>query len=140
MEPRVINLRSGEPYDLYIGRANSRYRLKASKWANPFKVGRDGTLNDVLQKYLDHVTHSALLNNLEELSGKVLACWCKPNGCHGDILVRLWQWRYHSMQRALDAPGGGLVSETWELEAPTTNQTPNPIAKLPTQTVSDHAE
>jgi hypothetical protein len=54
--------------------------------------------------------------------------------------VRLWQWRYHSMQRALDAPGGGLVSETWELEAPTTNQTPNPIAKLPTQTVSDHAE
>lgn len=102
-EPRVVNIRSGDPYDLYIGRANGRYRLKASKWANPFKVGRDGDLDTALIRYLDYVTHGPLLNNLEELSGKVLACWCAPNRCHGDILVQLWKWRYSGHESAITA-------------------------------------
>ena len=30
-----------------------------------------------------------LMKRLTELKGKTLGCWCKPNPCHGDVLVRL---------------------------------------------------
>ena len=30
-----------------------------------------------------------LMNNLHELKGKVLGCWCKPKPCHGDMLIEL---------------------------------------------------
>jgi hypothetical protein len=29
------------------------------------------------------------LKQLRELKGKELGCWCKPNKCHGDILLEL---------------------------------------------------
>ena len=29
------------------------------------------------------------MNDLDELKGKTLGCWCKPNNCHGDILIEL---------------------------------------------------
>ena len=32
---------------------------------------------------------AALRNALEALRGKQLGCWCKPEACHGDVLVRL---------------------------------------------------
>jgi hypothetical protein len=25
----------------------------------------------------------------EEFRGKVLGCWCKPEACHGDVLIEL---------------------------------------------------
>lgn len=30
-----------------------------------------------------------ILDNLDELRGKVLGCYCKPKACHGDILAKL---------------------------------------------------
>ena len=30
------------------------------------------------------------MNDLHELEGKTLGCWCKPEKCHGDILIKLW--------------------------------------------------
>jgi hypothetical protein len=30
-----------------------------------------------------------LLAAFGELRGKVLGCWCAPQACHGDVLVRL---------------------------------------------------
>jgi hypothetical protein len=31
-----------------------------------------------------------LLNDLHELKGgKILGCWCKPQACHGDVLLEL---------------------------------------------------
>ena len=27
------------------------------------------------------------MDSLLELKGKTLGCWCKPEDCHGDILV-----------------------------------------------------
>lgn len=30
-----------------------------------------------------------LLQQLPELKGKTLGCWCKPGKCHGDILLEL---------------------------------------------------
>jgi hypothetical protein len=38
---RVVNVKSGEPYDVYVGEPNGRYRLKKSDWDNPYnKFGR----------------------------------------------------------------------------------------------------
>lgn len=65
------------------------WNLKKSKWANPFKVGRNGTIDNVLNLYKDHVIESGLIKDIEELRGKVLGCWCKPGPCHGDILLEL---------------------------------------------------
>lgn len=77
---------------IYIARDMSYYvpGAKKSKWANPFKVGKDGTLEEVCRKYREYVLRTPeLFNSLHELRGKVLGCWCKPNFCHGDVLVAL---------------------------------------------------
>lgn len=68
-------------YDVYIGRP--------SKWGNPFEIGRDGTREEVILKYEQHlISSSELMSALPELFGKVLGCWCKPKSCHGDVLER----------------------------------------------------
>ena len=90
MTTRVINIRSGEPYDVYIGRANRRYGLPQSPWANPYKIGRDGSREEVIARYEDYIRgRPDLLARLPELRGRVLACWCAPEPCHGDVLARL---------------------------------------------------
>jgi len=71
-----------ESYDVYIGRP--------SKWGNPFKIGRDGTREQVIDKYREWIKGQPhLVRGLKELEGKVLGCWCKPKRCHGDVLVEL---------------------------------------------------
>lgn len=69
-----------EPYDVYIGRP--------SKWQNPYKIGKDGTREEVIEKFVENIL-PILLPNIWELKGKVLGCWCKPKACHGDILAIL---------------------------------------------------
>jgi hypothetical protein len=83
---RVVHCR--EPHDVYIGRP-CRGR-PGSVWANPFKVGRDGTRAEVIAKYRAMLLgRPDLLARLPELRGKVLGCWCKPEACHGDVLAEL---------------------------------------------------
>lgn len=49
----VIKIKSGAKYDVYIGRNMmfTKYQLRQSKRYDPFKVGRDGTLEQVIEKY-----------------------------------------------------------------------------------------
>jgi hypothetical protein len=71
-----------EPYDVYIARP--------SMWGNPFKIGVDGTREEVIQKYEEYVRNNPeLISALPELKGKTLGCWCHPKPCHGDVLVKL---------------------------------------------------
>jgi predicted nucleic acid-binding Zn ribbon protein len=88
---RVVHVKSGEPYDVYIGRANPRNGLKKSVWANPFKIDEDGTREEVIEKYERCLLNERpdLVARLPELRGKVLGCWCAPEPCHGDVLIRL---------------------------------------------------
>ena len=93
----VINLKGRKPQtilpgEVYCGRPQNMggWRLKGSKFANPFKVGRDGTIEEVLEKYREYVTSTpALMDALDELRNKNLACWCAPAGCHCDVLLEL---------------------------------------------------
>ena len=76
--------------NFYIGRNMDFYvkGTKKSKWCNPFSVKKYG-LDECLRLYEEHVRKN-LMNSLEELRDKKeLGCWCKPNKCHGDILIKL---------------------------------------------------
>lgn len=76
--PLVVHCKK-EKYDVYIGRP--------SKWGNPFRIGVDGTREDVIRKYREWARDQDL--PLHELRGKVLGCFCSPLACHGDILAEL---------------------------------------------------
>lgn len=79
-----------DTYDVYIGRANPRSGMKASPWANPFKIGKDGTRKEVMAKHREWLKEQPeLLARLPELKGKILGCWCAPEECHGDLLSEL---------------------------------------------------
>ena len=81
LQTRVVNLQYF-PYDVRIDRN--------SKWGNPFRIGPDGTREEVVEKYRDWIqTQPELMAALPELKGKRLGCWCKPLACHGDVLVEL---------------------------------------------------
>lgn len=50
----------------------------------------DGTRDDVCDKHADWLqSKPELLDALPELKGKVLACWCHSQRCHGDHLAML---------------------------------------------------
>lgn len=78
--------------DVYIGRQCNMggWRLSKSKWANPFSAKKYG-LDECLRLYKEHIFgNKELFNSLPELNGgKSLGCWCKPNACHGDVLLEL---------------------------------------------------
>ena len=59
-----------------------------SRWGNPFPIRPERPLEEVLRLFTEHLHSSPeLLAGLGDLVGKELGCWCKPNPCHGDILV-----------------------------------------------------
>jgi hypothetical protein len=69
-------------YDVYIGRG--------SMWGNPFKIGKDGNRQEVIDKFERFIrSNPAMMLAAKSLKGKVLGCWCKPAVCHGDILAKI---------------------------------------------------
>lgn len=111
IRPKYNNLKewTEDEQNVYIGRAGvvfvdgKRFPKHESKFANPFKIGRDGTRDKVLEKFTNHIndmlTKEPLLwNELMELKNKNLGCWCvdgtcvkeeTPAVCHGQILMNL---------------------------------------------------
>jgi len=79
--PKVVHCKKDQ-FDVYIGRP--------TKWGNPFVIGKDGTREDVIAKFEEYLLNNPfLMKALPELKGKTLGCWCAPNPCHGDVLLRL---------------------------------------------------
>lgn len=82
---------AADPNHIYIGRNMTLYvpGAKGSKWANPFPVKKYGREKS-LEMYEQHILETpALRAALPELRGKTLGCWCHPEPCHGDVLLRL---------------------------------------------------
>jgi hypothetical protein len=82
-----------EQCDVFIGRPSkwgSPFSNKPNSTA-PFKVNTRREAVDKHKEWLLNGDGRHLLNDLNELKGKVLGCWCDgPIGsCHGDILVKL---------------------------------------------------
>ena len=70
-----------ERYDVYIGRP--------TPWGNPYKIGKDGTREEVIEKYRKSLTASMKADIKKYLRNKKLGCWCKPKACHGDVLAEI---------------------------------------------------
>jgi len=94
--PRVLNVkRLGHKVPagaVYIGRAIPWLGLPESKWHNPFKLRRNANREsraEVIVRYERHLHHSGLIAQIHELRGYDLVCWCAPEPCHGDVLLRL---------------------------------------------------
>ena len=88
----IAELKVPSPSVIYIGRANARFGLKASIWANPFKVddhGRDAALARYREYITQRIESEPERYDLAQLRGKTLACWCAPEPCHGDVLAEL---------------------------------------------------
>jgi hypothetical protein len=93
-EVRVVHFKK-EKFDIYIGRLPGG---EFNKWAYPKELRdtfKDGTprklIIDAYEGYL--LSNKELMNDLHELRGKVLGCWCKNKdgkgkSCHGDILKK----------------------------------------------------
>lgn len=85
---RVVN-KYKESYDIYIGRG--------SVWGNPYKIGVDGTREEVISMYRLFLWRQIKSNKITQeqllgLDGKVLGCFCKPSACHGDVIVNAVIW------------------------------------------------
>lgn len=77
----VVNVRH-DHYDVYIGRGG--------QWGNPFRIGRDGTREEVIEKYREWILGQPyLLGQFSMLKGKRLGCHCAPHACHGDVLAEM---------------------------------------------------
>jgi len=78
-----------DPNHVYIGRNMNFYvpGTLGSIWKNPYSL-KKFSLEESLRMY-EELVRKTLYDRLEELDGKVLGCWCKPAGCHGDVLLRL---------------------------------------------------
>lgn len=89
-----------ELYDIYIGRPKLG---QPWNFGNPFEIGEDGDREQCIYYYFIWLTTGEnrgninatkerrewILKNLFTLKNKILGCWCKPNACHGDILIKL---------------------------------------------------
>lgn len=102
IRPKYNDLREwmSNEKNVYIGRANvvfidgQRFPDEPSEFANPFKVGKDGTREEVIQKYELYIreelkNNNELVNKLKTLKNKTLGCWCKPEPCHGNVLLKI---------------------------------------------------
>jgi hypothetical protein len=86
-----------------------RWPPEDSIWSNPFHIGKEykgnalgpegkrllkGKILDreqvlcLYRTYIEKkIREEPEIYNLETLRGKQLGCWCKPEPCHGDILL-----------------------------------------------------
>lgn len=94
-----------EEYDIYIGRG--------SKWGNPFShlpetkaLYKVETRDEAVSAYKDYLWHQMkegfiTTEMLRSLHGKRLGCFCKPQSCHGDIIVKAVEWVMRKDNNAL---------------------------------------
>lgn len=91
-ETVVANMHEGEDEAL-LAWAEAEDRLvridRRSDFGNPFIIPDDGDRGEVIAKfekfYWPH--KPTLLEQVPNLTGKVLACWCHPQPCHGDCIA-----------------------------------------------------
>lgn len=89
---RVVHCKRVPHYDVYIGRYNTSVRGGTTpQWGNPFRVYREADRAEAIRRYREWLlARPALVERARaELRGKVLACWCSPKACHGDVLAEV---------------------------------------------------
>ena len=108
---RVWHLRNAPPDAIRIDRQ--------TRWGNPFVMGKDGTREEVIDKYRDHLwgrirTGKLSLDDLAGLHGKDLACHCAPQPCHGDVLSKAAAWANANRNRTATRPAAQHETRTYD--------------------------
>lgn len=96
--PLVVNRHHTEDFDVYVGRP--------SEWGNPYSHFKTGytsvvpTREQAIQEYRGWLkrrinSEPDMIDKLAALYGKRLACWCAPQPCHAEILVRAAAWAHN---------------------------------------------
>ena len=67
--------------------------MRGSDFGNPFKVGDDGSRDEVVEKYRVYLwsrikTEPAFRKKVADLYGRDLCCCCAPANCHGFVLEK----------------------------------------------------
>lgn len=88
---RLVNLRT------YKGKGYVRIDRR-SIFGNPYVIGKDGTREEVIEKYCVYFYERLAIDGwfrekVESLDGKILACWCVPEKCHGDVIIEYLEGR-----------------------------------------------
>lgn len=86
-----------DPDIVYIGRG--------SRWGNEYTHIHTGTkakyrvatVEEAIERYRNDLwrdlrSGKVKVQDLRDLAGKRLACFCKPKPCHGDVLVKAVEW------------------------------------------------
>jgi hypothetical protein len=93
MSMRVVNKRTHQPtsFDVYVGRP--------SVLGNSFRIGRDGDRDQVIERYRRWLWQAIKARNAPVISAlitldpdAVLVCWCAPEPCHADVIIRAYDW------------------------------------------------
>jgi len=87
-QTKAVNIKKGHKFDVYIGR-NGKGR---SILGNPYSIGIDGDREEVIRKYaydfiLKWKTEPEFRDAVMVCEGKRLGCFCKPELCHGDVII-----------------------------------------------------
>lgn len=87
---------------MYVGRANKTHNLPASPLANPFVDSpnkRGQVVDDPIAAYRGWLwkkivgRDGPVMGELARMTqGTALACWCAPNECHADVIMKAWQY------------------------------------------------
>ena len=98
-------------FDIYVGRP--------SKYGNPYTHIQDGknaaefivsTRDQAISEYRKHLYSSGLINDIEELRGKRLGCWCckEPSDglsdkkvCHAEVLAEILNEKFRIKSNVL---------------------------------------
>ena len=80
----LVNIKKTKKYNVYIGRG--------SIYGNPYKIGKDGTREEVVEKYKKYfykrmLTDKEFRDKVHSLKGKILGCYCAPDLCHGNVIL-----------------------------------------------------
>lgn len=65
--------------------ADAVYVGRGSPWGNPFRIGVDGDRATVIAKFETEVLPTL---DVRPLVGRSLVCFCAPQACHADVLLR----------------------------------------------------
>ncbi|MGW3845545.1 DUF4326 domain-containing protein [Streptomyces fagopyri] len=92
---------------VYVGRRRTlgHWDLPRHPLANPFVHDtaarrRDGSRAEVMERYRAHLLgHPEVLAQVTAPRGRILACWCAPLLCHGDVLAEPAGARRHRTAR-----------------------------------------
>lgn len=97
----VVNIRSGDRYDVFIGRRNYGPR---NPLGNGNEIGAGVDRHEAIRRFavdfpLMMRMDAAFNEAVENARGKTLGCFCAPSRCHGHVIVLYHEFGLDAVSR-----------------------------------------